>query len=247
MAATVTGIHLGPDDHASRPAASGVPYGALYYCSDHDLVYINNAGTWGTYLDNTGGSGGDVATDAIWDAAGDLAVGSGADTAARLAIGASDGMMVRRVGGAVAWQGVIGAKVFNSATQNVNTATETALTFDSEDWDTSAFHDTGSNPSRMTIPANMGGKYLACVNAGYGLTGSGLGSVRIRVNGTNVVATEGTLGSANLKVSLSDIFALVPTDYVEAAVYQSSGGTLAVGHGSVRAVQSQLSIIYLGA
>jgi hypothetical protein len=37
-------------------------------------------------IDASGGSG-DVATDAIWDAAGDLAVGSGANTAARLAIG----------------------------------------------------------------------------------------------------------------------------------------------------------------
>jgi hypothetical protein len=34
-----------------------------------------------------GASAGDVATDAIWDAAGDLAVGSGANTAAKLAIG----------------------------------------------------------------------------------------------------------------------------------------------------------------
>ena len=36
-----------------------------------------------------GGGGGDVATDAIWDAAGDVAVGTGADTAARLAMGSA--------------------------------------------------------------------------------------------------------------------------------------------------------------
>ena len=46
---------------------------------------------------------GSVATDAIWDAAGDLAVGSGANTAARLALGATNGMALRRVSGAVAW------------------------------------------------------------------------------------------------------------------------------------------------
>lgn len=51
----------------------------------------------------TGGGGTSVATDTIWDAAGDLAVGSGADTAARLAIGSTNGMVVQRVSGAVAW------------------------------------------------------------------------------------------------------------------------------------------------
>lgn len=50
------------------------------------------------------GGAGAVATDAIWDAAGDLAVGTGANTAARLAIGATNGMSLRRVSGAVAWQ-----------------------------------------------------------------------------------------------------------------------------------------------
>lgn len=53
--------------------------------------------------DEASGGSGDVATDAIWDAAGDLAVGSGANTAARLAIGATDGMALQRVSGAVAW------------------------------------------------------------------------------------------------------------------------------------------------
>lgn len=51
----------------------------------------------------TGISSGSVATDSIWDAAGDLAVGSGANTAAKLPIGATNGMVVSRVSGAVAW------------------------------------------------------------------------------------------------------------------------------------------------
>src|SRR3990167_6858618 len=47
------------------------------------LMFDPIAGAW--YAMSGGGGGGDVATDAIWDAAGDLAVGSGADTATRLA------------------------------------------------------------------------------------------------------------------------------------------------------------------
>ena len=41
-----------------------------------------------------GGGGGDVATDAIWDAKGDLAVGTGADVATRLAVG-TDGQVLK--------------------------------------------------------------------------------------------------------------------------------------------------------
>lgn len=40
------------------------------------------------------GSGGDVATDAIWDAKGDLAAGTGADTAQRLAVGTNGYFLV---------------------------------------------------------------------------------------------------------------------------------------------------------
>lgn len=58
-------------------------------------------------IDHTGitGVGGSttVATDTIWDSAGDLVVGTGSNTAARLAIGATNGMVVARVSGAVAW------------------------------------------------------------------------------------------------------------------------------------------------
>lgn len=40
---------LGPGTHAARPAASGVPDKAQYSCTDHGLIYVNNAGTWATY------------------------------------------------------------------------------------------------------------------------------------------------------------------------------------------------------
>ena len=47
------------------------------------------------------GGGGDVATDAIWDAKGDLAAGTGANTAARVAVG-SDGTYLKANSGAAA-------------------------------------------------------------------------------------------------------------------------------------------------
>jgi hypothetical protein len=57
----------------------------------------------------SGGSG-DVATDAIWDAAGDLAVGTGANTAARLAKGA-DGSFLKAGATTAAWASIASTDV----------------------------------------------------------------------------------------------------------------------------------------
>jgi len=83
---------------------SAAPAGQVHLYADTDkLAYqIDEDGTI-TALAG-GGGGGDVATDAIWDAAGDLAVGSGSDTAARLAMGA-EGSALTVMDGVVGWNG----------------------------------------------------------------------------------------------------------------------------------------------
>lgn len=48
--------HLPYGDHASRPAATAVPTGTLYSCTDHDLIYQSDGATWATWA--TGGGGG---------------------------------------------------------------------------------------------------------------------------------------------------------------------------------------------
>jgi len=66
------------------------PVGKVYVwfdTTDNVLKYKDEGGT--VYQLSTGGGGGSVATDAIWDAKGDLAVGTGANTAAKLAVGSN--------------------------------------------------------------------------------------------------------------------------------------------------------------
>lgn len=41
--------HLLDGDHASRPAATAVPAGTLYSCSDHDLIYQSDGSVWATW------------------------------------------------------------------------------------------------------------------------------------------------------------------------------------------------------
>jgi hypothetical protein len=56
MTATVTGIHLGIDTHANRPAANAAPAGSIYSCSTHGLIYKTDGSSWSTYATLGGGA-----------------------------------------------------------------------------------------------------------------------------------------------------------------------------------------------
>lgn len=58
--------------------------------------YAYIGGTWTALF--TGGAGGAVSTDAIWDAKGDLAVGTGANTAAKLTAGTNGKALIAASG-----------------------------------------------------------------------------------------------------------------------------------------------------
>ena len=79
--------HLLDGTHASRPAATAVPSGTLYSCSDHALIYQSDGATWATYA--TLGTAGGIAV-GLLDAKGDLIAASAADTAAKLTAGANN-------------------------------------------------------------------------------------------------------------------------------------------------------------
>jgi hypothetical protein len=76
----------------------GADYRRLFLGEDGQLHVKDSAGA----VTDIGSGSGNVATDAIWDAAGDIAVGTGANTGARVALGAAGGA-VSRINGAVAW------------------------------------------------------------------------------------------------------------------------------------------------
>ena len=57
MAATTLPALLDTGDHASRPAASAVGTGALYSCTDHNLIYQTDGSTWSTWATLGGGGG----------------------------------------------------------------------------------------------------------------------------------------------------------------------------------------------
>jgi hypothetical protein len=140
----------------------------------------------------------------------------------------------------------VGCSAYKSTTQSIANSTNTILTFDSESFDTSAFHSTSVNNSRITIPAGKAGKYLVNAIVGFGANGTGIRTVELHKNGSitsNLL--QGAPGSASVTYFNGSIISnLAAADYLELSVFQSSGGALNVSGGTDATI---FSVTYLGA
>lgn len=141
-----------------------------------------------------------------------------------------------------------GCKVWRSGTQTVNDATVTALEFDEEDYDTNGYHDVGSNPSRMTIPAGLGGKYLIMAMTGAHAASTNDDRIRFNVDAGTYLAQKRYGGlSGTLNLDLSVVAVLAEGSYVEVEVFWDGTTSTAYGDASDRRATCEFSITYLGA
>lgn len=237
-------------NHAARPAASAGC--VLYWCTDHEIVYLSDGTSWTNFQNLSTFSGSGIA-ETLLDAKGDIIAASAADTASRLAVGANGLALVAASGETTGLKwGVpnfIGAKVYNAGTQSISDDTVTAVTFGAEEFDTSSFHDTGSNTSRMTIPSGLDGKYLCIGGTRFAANATGSRGIFIGVNGTRVRGTGGTDNPSTTPFDgeVVTIVNVVATNYIELMVYQNSGGALDIGHASAEVAESWFAVHYLGA
>ena len=116
-----------------------------------------------------------------------------------------------------------GCAVYNSATQNVSTSSNTTLTADSELYDLDSMHSTVTNTSRIT--ATTAGKYRIGALVEWDSDATGRREVYLLVNGTTVHTL--TIGNAvaGMTQNGTKILTLSAGDYVEVRVWQNSGGT----------------------
>lgn len=165
---------------------------------------------------------------------------STSNTNTRLAIG-STGQVLTVSGGVPSWAspaaaGFKGCSVFNSTAISLANNTSVALTFNSENFDTDAFHSTSTNTGRITIPAGLGGKYLINGIISYDGGGAGFRRIDILKNGTLIVYganfnLPSSTGGTNI-IPYGAVLDLVATDYVSISVTQESGGTINSGSGA---------------
>lgn len=122
------------------------------------------------------------------------------------------------------------ARVYNSANLSITTATLTALTFNSERYDTGACHSTVSNTGRLTVPAGGGGVYDIKANIRFAANATGTRKALLRLNGATYIAGNEGPGNASIDndVTVATDYLLAAADYVEVIVWQNSGGALNV-------------------
>lgn len=122
----------------------------------------------------------------------------------------------------------VSARVYNNAAISVAHNTATALTFNTERWDSHAIHSTSSNTSRLVAPS--AGLYAVGGNLQYA---SGAGTLRvaqIKLNGTTILANivVPPVSGDTTVLNVNTQWSLAAGDYVELIAYQDSGGGLNV-------------------
>lgn len=139
----------------------------------------------------------------------------------------------------------VGCSLYKSGTQTISNATRTALSFDTEEYDTDAFHDNTTNNSRITIPSGKAGKYLFTATVGMA-AGANEREMTLFKNGTILKIMSQVYASTGggFYQNASCVLNLSVGDYVQLYFYQGSGGNLSVYGGSD---QTLFQASYLGA
>jgi len=117
-------------------------------------------------------------------------------------------------------------QVKKTSTQSIPNATVTKLTWDAEDWDT----DSAFASDKFTVPSGKAGKYYFQVTTEItGIDDGEYVQLRFHKNGSSQAGTTArwySPGSGNdVRARTNVILDLSATDYVEAYVYHTEGGS----------------------
>lgn len=122
-------------------------------------------------------------------------------------------------------------RLHNSTNLAIPNAVGTALTFDTEYWDTHGFHSTMTNPNRITIPtAALAGTYLVGASAVFAnAAGGGRRIIYLSAVGTPYAYNEAAPTAAAFPgFTPVMLIGLAAGQYVEVSAYQDSGAALNV-------------------
>ena len=189
---------------------------------------------------------------AIVDAKGDLISATAADTPARLAVGANGTVLTADSAEATGlkWAApsgasFVGASAYRSTTLSLTADTVVIVTYANESYDTSGFHSTSADTSRMTVPSGKAGKYLCIANM-FATGGSSRMIIYPYKNGSNVggspnwsyVFDNRGYGNAGAMTG-SWVMDLAVADYVEVGLYSVTN--------TATLQESTFQFVYLGA
>jgi hypothetical protein len=237
---------------ARTSALSGVlAEGLVSYLKDTDVVEVYTGAAW-VSLDDP-----NAIQNSIVDAKGDLISATADNTPARLAVGTNAQVLTAdsTTATGLKWAtpssgtpALVGVSCRREATNLALTnGGQIAVPYPSTDgWDTNAFHDTSTNPTRITIPTGYGGKYLFNATWADQTATPGYIYILFKVNGTTVTNGYGVVtGTYISEVKNTDvcqaslILNLAAADYIELFVQTDRAAT--------DSITSTFQATYLGA
>lgn len=122
-----------------------------------------------------------------------------------------------------------GARVYHNANQLIAVGVVTQLAMNQERYDTDDIHDTVTNNSRLTCKTE--GKYVISGSITWAANPNGLRDVFLTLNGATYITAQlqPTASSGTTPQSISTVYDLAISDYVELSVYHyGTGGALNV-------------------
>lgn len=126
--------------------------------------------------------------------------------------------------GAIDLSTSINVRVVLSAAEATADATEKAIPWDAETYDNVDDNWAIGNATRLT--AQRDGNYLIHFGGEWEEDATGYRQMSIKLNGATYLAVKQEDAADHYKFSVSTQYVLSATDYVEAVVYQTSGGAL---------------------
>jgi hypothetical protein len=139
-----------------------------------------------------------------------------------------------------------GCYLYQTTGTSFSNGSNTVIAFDTESFDTDAYHSTSSNTSRITIPAGKAGKYLFTAACGFSNV-IGTRQMKMTKNGSDIRVMTRVINtgmSLDSQFGASAIVDAAVGDYFEIYVYQDSGSTLTSITGESK---TSFSAAYLGA
>lgn len=147
--------------------------------------------------------------------------------------GTTPAFSIQRIGGGTGVAGTfVGVKAYHSTTQSINNATETAVLFDSEDFDADNLHNTSSNTERITV--NRTGVWRFTYRVRHSsVSATGARYSYLRINGTTKVegsehSIPGSTTADPTTIGTADV-ELTTGDYIEVLTFQNSGSARDIG------------------
>jgi hypothetical protein len=231
---------------AARDSAITSPQeGQFAYLKDTNVTTYYTGSAWAN-LDTTGMTNPMTTT-------GDTIYSSSGSTPARLGIGTA-GQVLKVNAGATAPEWATpaaptfsGVSLYQSAsTTSIANNTNTTILFDSESFDSDAYHSTSTNTGRITIPAGKAGKYAINSAFFFQENANGARVLNIYKNGSNYARSQMPPNSiSQIAVTLNLVMDLAVSDYIEVLVLQNTGGALNLYGGSAP-IQGLFSAYLIG-